>query len=103
MWVQVAVLTELHQKTNSITRELVFWCVLLLHDSLKEICLFKFSITKIEGKFKKSICIFKFIHKNVKICFIMRGKHSINSIQSYLLSVVGAESVDRFCTFFICC
>lgn len=25
MWVQVAVLTELHQKTNSITRELVFW------------------------------------------------------------------------------
>ncbi len=29
MWVQVAVLTELHQKTNSITRELVFWCVLL--------------------------------------------------------------------------
>lgn len=30
MWVQVAVLTELHKKTNSITRELVFLvCVLL--------------------------------------------------------------------------
>ncbi len=29
MWVQVAVLTELHQKTNSITRELVFWCNLV--------------------------------------------------------------------------
>ncbi len=30
MWVQVAVLTELHKKTNSIIRELVFWgCVLL--------------------------------------------------------------------------
>lgn len=30
MWVQVAVLIELHKKTNSITRELVFLvCVLL--------------------------------------------------------------------------
>ena len=40
MWVQVAVLTELHQKTNSITRELVFWRSITAYNSRKELCLF---------------------------------------------------------------